>query len=270
MPELVTFEASRFYRYYCRSHAYASISDARQAVQQVLRMIFAKNGATQLEADRFEVELWDNITADIIEDPAKFLVRLWTSTHNCSILQREWCSCLQEATRLNRKRFAKIVSRIWATMNVFCVTVSRDAETLVQVRDVPWPVDTTPATRHKEWTLFRGGRIDTQHVSWLQDVCNRQCMCRVPAAVAATPDCNTAHFFMKHHSKPRNAWMVRRITLPHAPALTTCAHVQCLRKVSKKKNEIEFLFPPFSAFQYMRVQWVELKKRIGSFARRYC
>lgn len=190
---------------------------------------------------------------------AETLVRLWTSTNLCTPLQREFCSLLQAAMRLNDPELTPVLARIWATMNVFCLSNRKSGAD----RLVVWPGEAHPVTRkpppaeEELRVLHRGGRLHPVADEWWEDACYSKEVFRVPGAVAVSKLAKKALTFMHRLSRPKDApkayfrfHLVPGISQP-------CDHAVCLDAVSEVPEEQEFLFPPFSAFQAISKEWHE-------------
>eukprot|EP00931_Biecheleriopsis_adriatica_P122619 TRINITY_DN9761_c0_g1_i2.p1 TRINITY_DN9761_c0_g1~~TRINITY_DN9761_c0_g1_i2.p1 ORF type:complete len:216 (-),score=30.76 TRINITY_DN9761_c0_g1_i2:92-739(-) len=174
------------------------------------------------------------------------LSRLWTSPLKCPLSHREWCSLLNEGCRdddealLGDGEEEGQLLKIVATMNRNIVTRSK-------ADDIPWPLHDDSANNTERWTLQRGGRLPKEHFEWYQEMAAKKSQYRVSMFLSTSPKGTTAVNFMNHFSTPKSEKKV--LYKFRIDPILRCLHVNCLEHISTVKGEIEFLFPPGSAFR---------------------
>jgi len=190
------------------------------------------------------------------QQAAEVMVRCWTSTERCPILLREWCSLLQAGMRLNDKDLTPILVRIWSTMNVYCVLNRSYDKINMQQRKIAWP---GPLEGEEENIFHRGGRLPSHMAQWWQEACSCLLLCRSPSAVAVSKQQSQAMKFMHEYGYPDPPAAEKvyfRFHLRPEGFSILCQHAVCLDLISVAPAEQEFLFPPFSSFQALSIEWI--------------
>lgn len=169
-------------------------------------------------------------------------VTMWTSAY-VDHLGKTWFQHLQHLVRsdVGKEQVMRCVARIWRTMGLFCHICDHSDMGTARRKPIqstiPWPAT---------WELYRGFRLPAQHVMWFLSMVGGV-IYRVSAAVATTPLKDQAIEFMTTFSEPTSAAMAL-LVLKLDPE-KQCIHVNYLERYTCTRNEHEFLFPPYSAFQ---------------------
>jgi len=270
-----TFENSSYNHHYSVAAPCWDIPEFWAVAQEYLTSFYKLKGNVDLDAQqgatRFvaglknEVETvfpnqvlsaaaTEALRVNLQTDVSWVCVRCWTCAQVDPVMQREWCGILQEGTRNDRPELFPALARIWKTMNLFCVGGRRKGAQ----KAVPWPMNDDLSTGEVKWTLFRGGRIPRDAVTWYEQAIRNRTVYRVPMAIATTKKGNFSLNHMIENSHPAEEPMVQWRF--HLSPSERCMHANSLEPVTLLHGEDEFLLPPYSSF---RPEKMEMLQHLG-------
>jgi hypothetical protein len=144
----------------------------------------------------------------------------------------------------------QVVIQIWATMNYYVVGERRNARTARS--NVAWP--SSACEGEEDDILHRGGRLSPQAREWWKRASQPGAEpFRIQRGLATSKQQEIAMEFMNEYSYPvdyeKAYWRY------HLPNGVKCMHVACLESETGAAGEQEFLFPPWSAFKGMSMEW---------------
>ena len=99
--------------------------------------------------------------------------------------------------------------------------------------------------------LWRGGGLPEKHHSFFAQ---RDKWFRVPGFLASSRNKEVAIRFMKRQKETPVLWMILLCGFADQGYREFCRHLSYVEKSHFRKSEEEFLFPPYSAFQVVRMQ----------------
>ena len=221
-----SFEATNFHKRYESSKAFESTDQVWAGISTVLRCLYLAEGRDEREVGQFVLRLKTAVRevgvkpemAHSLDSPALVAVICWTCSEVDSE-DREWCSYLQQAVRLDLDECMQAVAEIWRTMNQHIVT-RKDSTPVV------WPVSNI---------LHRGSRLPEQHVQWFRDAARDRLIYRNKMAISTTKIRSKVTSFMKNWGYPKEEPEVHwKFSLDPAEK---CVHVNCLEDVTLMADE---------------------------------
>jgi hypothetical protein len=99
--------------------------------------------------------------------------------------------------------------------------------------------------------LWRGGGLPEKHCRFFEQVGKKF---RVPGFFATSRKMEVAMRFMKTQTEYPVLWMILLLGLEGESERNCCLHLSYVEKSHYSQSEEEFLFPPYSAFQIVRMQ----------------
>jgi len=210
-----------------------------QRVEQIA-LGFANDLQKSLKLQKVKPE-----TAGIMQSVTLVVVYCWTSGES-DRSEREFCSYLQEATRLDLDDCMQAVAQLWRTINLH-VVAPRERTKHGLKSQISWPQD---------FLLHRGSRLPEKHLQWFVDAAKEVKIFRNKSAIATTKIKHKAIDFMHEYSYPKDDDSCHRAYwVFHLDPEQKCKHVNCLEGMTLVPEEEEFLFPPYSAFQMKSITW---------------
>lgn len=244
-----SMEESNFEKHYKLQKALTSEVEVWERMEVVLRYVLAHNKKDAMEASAFIGQLKEAVAQMTRsekargQDPAVLISILSWKCGAVDRWNREWCSYLQEAVRVDADECMGAVAQLWRTMNQHVVTRQQQSSRL----RVPWPADNT---------LHRGGRLPHTHVAWLEGAVRNGTISRNRTATATTKTRNKAFEFMQNWGYPTDEPGCYQVHWKfHLDADEKCVHVNFIEDWTLESAEQEFLFPPYSAFRPTRIEW---------------